>query len=251
MTTETLIDPAKPLGRKNYGSIAHFSGSRVGIGDHHLSEGQKRIATVKTRDKHDLVIVQEKLDGSNVGVAKINGAIVPITRAGRIASASRFDQHRHFATWAMYYRTRFDLMLSEGERVCGEWLMQAHGTRYALMHEPFVAFDIMRGDERVTIDELESRCAQRDFVTPLRVHYGGACSIKDALGMIETLRGVHGAIDQQEGCVWRVERAGKVDFLAKYVRPDKRDGCYLPEMSGRDVVWNITPKALFEGVNNE
>lgn len=47
----------------------------------------------------------------------------------------------------------------------------------------------------------------------------------------------HGALDPVEGAVWRVERRGGGDFLAKYVRPDKTDGCYLPEVSGRAAVW--------------
>jgi hypothetical protein len=51
---------------------------------------------------------------------------------------------------------------------------------------------------------------------------------------------VHGAVDPVEGVMYRVERNGQVDFLAKYVRPEKRDGIYLPEMSGRPSVWNWT-----------
>lgn len=32
-----------------------------------------------------------------------------------------------------------------------------------------------------------------------------------------------------KGAVWRVERKRKVDFLAKYIRHDKIDGCYLDQ----------------------
>ena len=86
----------KPLGRKSYGSIPHLPGSRVGPADHHCSEGQARIATEKKRDKHDIIIVQEKLDGSNVGVAKIEGDIVAITRSGYTAISSPYKQHHVF-----------------------------------------------------------------------------------------------------------------------------------------------------------
>ena len=48
-------------------------------------EGQKAIACEKLRDKHDRIIVQEKLDGSNVGIAKIDGNIMALTRAGYMA----------------------------------------------------------------------------------------------------------------------------------------------------------------------
>jgi hypothetical protein len=44
-----------------------------------------------------------------------------------------------------------------------------------------------------------------------------------------------------EGAVGRVERRGVVDFLVKYVRPDKIDGVYLPEISGKQAVWNWHP----------
>jgi hypothetical protein len=66
--------PQKPLGIKNYGHIPHLRGSRMGVGDHTCHDGQSRIATAWVRDRHDEVIVQEKLDGSNVGVARLDGA---------------------------------------------------------------------------------------------------------------------------------------------------------------------------------
>jgi hypothetical protein len=60
--TQTTTHPKKPLGIKNSGSIGHLPNSRMGEGDHKCPDGQARIATLKTRDKHDRIIVQEKLD---------------------------------------------------------------------------------------------------------------------------------------------------------------------------------------------
>ena len=37
------------------------------------------------------------------------------------------------------------------------------------------------------------------------------------------------AVDPAEGVVYRVESRGVVDFLAKWVQPEKVDGCYLFE----------------------
>lgn len=67
----------KPLGRRAYGSIGHLPCSRLGPSDSCVTEGQSNICTVKTRDKHDKIIVQEKLDGSNVAIAKVGGVIYP------------------------------------------------------------------------------------------------------------------------------------------------------------------------------
>ena len=60
--------------------------------------------------------------------------------------------------------------------------------------------------------------------------------------MLERLgMGGHGAVEPPEGAVWRVERAGRVVGMAKYVRGDKVDGSLLPENSGRDAIWNWKP----------
>lgn len=61
----------KPLGRKNYGSISHLLGSRLGPSEYHVHKGQNDIATVRPRDKHDRITVTEKVDGSGVGIALI------------------------------------------------------------------------------------------------------------------------------------------------------------------------------------
>lgn len=226
----------KPLGQKNYGSIPHMKYSRMGTGDHSCSEGQERIATKESRDYKDLIIVQEKLDGSNVGIAKVNGKIIALTRSGYLAETSPYEQHHKFTEWvALLGSTRFD-NLKEGERIVGEWMYQAHGTRYNLPHEPFVAFDLMTGHERTTFMEFTYRMARFDLITPRLIHLGQPISLKNVLKRLEPSG--HGAIDSVEGAVWRVERDGKVDFLIKYVRPDKEDGIYLPEISGKDAHLN-------------
>ncbi len=237
----------KPLGGKCYGHIPHIPGSRTGPGDHKCSEGQARIATSKARDKHEVVICTEKVDGSNVGVAKLHGEIIALTRAGYRAHTSPFEQHHIYASWVYDNKDRFDSLLQDGERVCGEWLAQAHGTRYELHHEPFVVFDIMMEQKRCLYNEMKARCTEHSFVTPRLISYGYPYSIEKALKAIE-ISG-HGAIDQVEGVVWRVERnrlkdkhsgqrEWKFDFICKYVRPDKVDGKYLPEVSGKEAIWN-------------
>ena len=230
----------KPLGAKAYGHIPHLPDSRMGPGDHACHEGQARICTIKARDKHDTIIVQEKLDGSCVSVARIDGGLHFLGRAGYLAVSSPYEQHRLFAKWGWDHYERFLSALPvDGERLVGEWLAQAHGTRYDLQHEPFVAFDLMRGTERCPYGVFALRVAGH-FTIPHLIHAGGPLGVEDALLRLGTF-GHHGARDSVEGAVWRVERQGKVDFLAKYVRPDKVDGCYLPEVSGAAPVWNWQP----------
>lgn len=229
----------KPLGQKAYGSIPHLSKSRLGDGDHHCEIGQEKIATEKPRDKFDLVIVQEKLDGSNCSVAKINGQIIALTRAGYLAESSPFEQHHYFAKWVNKELSRFNKLLNEGERVIGEWLLQAHSTRYNLSHEPFVPFDIMQKHQRLIYHSFLLKVLPLGFTVPNIIHIGQPIGINWILKQIE--KSGHGAIDKVEGAIWRVENKGKFDFIVKFVRPNKQDGIYLPEFSNQPPVWNFDP----------
>jgi hypothetical protein len=232
----TREKPHKPLGKKAYGSIPHLPGSRRGPADKGLSDQQASLLTVKTRDRHDVVIVQEKLDGSNVSVANIDGEIVAITRAGYRAEDSIYEMHHHFKRWVDRERHRFAAILHPGCRACGEWLMQAHGTRYNLPHEPFVIFDIIRDNVRTCADVVATRCKWQGFITPKLLHVGGAISVEAILAKLEPSG--HGAIDPVEGAVWRMERKDSVEFLGKYVRSDKVDGKYLPGHGSDEPVYN-------------
>lgn len=228
----------KPLGRKAYGSIPHLPGSRLGPADHHCHVGQATIATVKARDKHDIIIVQEKLDGSNVAVARVNGGLHILTRAGYPAISSPYEQHHKFAEWAYDNIERFGELLKDGERICGEWLAQAHGTRYELWHEPFVAFDIISNEKRLPYLQFEKRIKEYGFTKPQQLNFGGPVSIEYGMSLLGRY-GHHGALDEVEGLIYRVERKGEVDFLTKYVRSDKQDGKYLPEYNNDQITWNI------------
>ncbi len=228
----------KPLGRKAYGSIGHLPNSRTGPSDRSVPAGMARICTVKTRDKHDRVIVQEKLDGSCTAVALLDGKIHALGRAGYPAESSPYEQHKMFAEWVAVNEDRFRDVLREGERLVGEWLAQAHGTKYDLrIDEPWGMFDLMTGTSRATYCELITR-AGHIFQMPMLLHEGPALSVEDAMALHEHRRWL---CDEPEGIVYRVERKGKVDFLAKWVRPDKVDGKYLPEISGKPAVWNWRP----------
>jgi len=234
-----MSEREKPLGQKAYGHIAHVPGSRIGPGDHMVPPGMAMIVCEKPRDKHDHIITQVKVDGSNVSIANVDGEIIPLGRSGYRAHSSKYRQHHMFADWVYGQLERFSF-LEPGERLCGEWLAQAHGTRYALPHEPFVVFDLMKlPHERLALADLRERIAPGEFTMPFLLGEGPPRSIewcRDAISRIAP----HGEIDPVEGVVWRCERQGRVDFLCKWVRHDKADGKYLPENWGEEV-WNWQP----------
>jgi ATP-dependent RNA circularization protein (DNA/RNA ligase family) len=230
----------KPLGGKAYGSIGHLPNSRLGPGDHSVHAGQARICTEKARDKHDTIIVQEKLDGSCTSVAMINGEILALVRAGYLAETSPFKQHHVFSKWVKRNEEQFRSVLCEGERLVGEWLMVAHGTKYNIANwaEPWGVFDLMIGHSRYTLYELQNRIGGI-FHMPSVLHIGSPISVEEAMKIHET---THWPCEETEGIVYRVERKNKVDFLAKWVKPTKIDGKYLECVTGKkESVWNWYP----------
>lgn len=230
------METRKPLGKKAYGSIGHLPNSRLGPGDHCISIGQAQICTERLRDKHDRVIVQEKLDGSCTAVAMIDGVLHPLVRAGWPAESSPYYQHRLFSMWVRHNEDRLREVLKDGERLIGEWLAQAHGTRYYFdgSRDPWGVFDLMINDKRLPFNELCKRI-NGIFDRPHTLSDGPPISVDNAMAIHEENRWPS---EGTEGVVYRVERRGKVDFLAKWVRPDKVDGCYLESVSGKQPVWN-------------
>jgi hypothetical protein len=221
----------KPLGRKAYGHVPHLPMSRMGPGDHSCHEGQARIATKHPRDKHDRIIVTEKLDGSNVSVANLAGSILAIVRAGYLAQSSPYAQHHVFAEWVKQNYARFVDAIEPGQRIVGEWIYQAHGTIYNPVGDPFIPFDVMEGGNRLPWDDATAIIGRAGMRHAHVISDGPAMPIADALRAIGDY-GYHGATETVEGAVWRVERRGSFDFMAKFVRPDKQDGKYLPGING-------------------
>lgn len=229
----------KPLGRKNYGSIGHLPCSRMGPADHACHPGQQRIATERARDRHDIIIITEKVDGSNVGVARVDDTIHAVGRAGWPAQTSKYEQHQLFAAWVREHEPFWRDVLQPGQRLVGEWMAQAHGTRYALPSGPFAAFDLMTGEQRAPFADLSNLCVQFSIPMPKLIHMGSPLPVAVAMQLHGA--GNHGLLEEPEGVVYRIERQGAFDFMAKWVRPDKVDGKYLPEISGGEPVWNWRP----------
>ncbi len=237
-------DPSKPLGAKAYGNIPHLSGSRLGPKDYRANPGHELILTVKAR-KGDTILVEEKLDGSCCAVTNIGGEIVPMSRAGYRAETSPYRQHHVFAAWVYARQDRFARAIEAGDRLVGEWVLQAHGIRYAISNPDllFRPFDLMRGTKRAGRKIVERICSATGLSPAPLLHMGAPIPVAKALELLQA---------DAEGAVWRCEneRFG-VETLAKFVRSDKVDGLYLPSVTGGSSVevWNFPPElaAVMEG----
>ena len=244
INTKEAIQKLKTLNRKTrilpvkaYHSIPHLPDSRKGESDKNVDRNKARMLTVEKIRPSDVVIVQEKLDGSCVCAYRRNDRIIALGRAGDLASESPNIGRKMWAEWVEENELRFLDVLRPGERIVGEWLALVHGTRYRLTHEPFVAFDLFdEENQAISQEKLRLRCSVNGFITAAILHEGDPISTNEIMSKLG--QGYHGAIDLPEGAVWRLERSGKPLFSAKFVRNEKIDGQFLPENTGKSAIWN-------------
>lgn len=251
----------KPLGIKNYGSIPHLFGSKLGATDRYVNEGQNNICTKKTRDKNDAVIVLEKYDATNVGIANVDGKIVALTRSGYLAETSPYKQHHYFASWVEKRKWHFLDILQPGERLAGEWMMQTHGIPYQIDSEDdlCVFFDMFTADNvrlpffnwSVAISGFGLSVARVVFSEYHAIPVDFAYSLLLSKHKRQKTSSKHPLCKRKpEGLVYRVEKDGEVLFLAKWVRPDFTPGKYLPGVGMPDdarPIWNYLPELLTNG----
>ena len=230
----------KPLNRKNYGSIPHLSNSKLGIGDHFIGRGKEKILTEKVRDKHDEVLVFEKYDGSNVGICKIDNRIIALTRKGYMAKTSPYKQHHLFNDWVNKDIMKWMDLLENGERIAGEWLIQVHALQYNIDVEPIVFFDHFNAEnQRSQFDYLNEIAIMYDLQLPRILHRGQAINTDCLLPILNLKTNGIWAKENPEGMIYRLERKGKVDFLAKWVRSDFEAGKYIIDKEESNIIWNI------------
>lgn len=213
-----------------------------------MSEAQARRCTdpaaARGARAGETVIVQEKLDGSCVGVVRDGARLLALGREGRPCAESGNEARRWFAAWVAENERALRELVGPGEALVGEWLALVHGTRYELDHAPFVPFDVLCIDpgprRRLPVAALEARLAGSALAAPRVVHRGAPLPVADAWARLGPA-GLHGAIDPPEGLVYRVEKGADVVLVAKWVRPDKVDGVHLPENSGRPALYHYRP----------
>lgn len=201
---------------RNYPSIQHLQGSKL-IDDRYkmLDMREQEYLTVKTRNKSDIVIVTEKVDGCNVGVIRNGDNLIAVSRKGYNVTTSPFAFIREFDEFVQARKERFMSLLNDGERVCGEWMVKTHTLRYKMKHEPFICFDLISDSYRDRYSNAKSRLEINGFTTAGLVHYGTAIPVNVALEMADD--GFHGVLDGIEGVVYRYESKDGFICSGKYV----------------------------------
>lgn len=233
-----------------YPRTPHLFGSRGTNDDKHLSEADSlRLLADES------LIVEEKLDGTNVGLHFSTDGQLVLQCRGHLITEGMHPQYDLFKQWSAVKRNVLEQQLTDQYILFGEWVYARHSVAYYQLPHYFFEFDIYDKQSSAFLD-LERRCEVLDgsgLVTVPILHRGPA-SRKQLESLIGTslfgsqfenpMTGL--SDDRMEGVYLRTEANGFVTARAKWVRPE------FTEKVKQSTHWNqqpMIPNQLAEGVD--
>jgi len=120
-----------------YPSTPHLFGSTGTDDDRHLGEEES-----KRFIADDSLIVEEKLDGTNVGIHFTDAGELALQCRGHLITPSMHPQYDLFKQWATVKRALLEARLTNRYSLFGEWLYARHSVYYQQLPHYFFEFDI-------------------------------------------------------------------------------------------------------------
>lgn len=207
-----------------YPRTPHLFGSKGTDDDRHLSEAESRRFIAD-----DSLIVEEKLDGTNVGLHFSDEGELVLQCRGHLITEGMHPQYDLFKQWVAVKRDVLEQRLENRYILFGEWLYARHTVAYRQLSHYFYEFDIYDKQQQAFLD-LEQRLALLaglGIQTVPVIHTGALPRAK-----LEQLIGpsqfdsqfdnpLTGRPDNlMEGLYLRTEANGVVTGRAKFVRPE-------------------------------
>jgi RNA ligase len=207
-----------------YPRTPHLFGSRGTDDDKHLCEAESLRMLADSS-----LVVEEKLDGTNVGIHFTSAGRLVLQCRGHEITPGMHPQYDLFKQWTMCKRPTLELMLEDRMLLFGEWLYARHSVHYRRLPHYLFEFDIYDKQKEQFLD-LDSRLTMLDGTGLLTVPvvHRGALPAQELQGLIGPSRfdsvfenPLTGLTDNvMEGLYLRTEADGYVTGRAKLVRPE-------------------------------
>lgn len=233
-----------------YPRTPHLFGSRGTDDDKHMGEAESLRFIADGS-----LIVEEKLDGTNVGIHFTDGGAMALQCRGHLITEGMHPQYDLFKQWAVVKRPALEDLLEARYILFGEWLYARHSVHYRGLPHYFFEFDIYDKQAGAFLD-LETRMGllEGSGIPTVPVLHRGATDRERLTTLIgrshfdahfeNPLTGR--ADDLMEGLYLRTEAGGVVTGRAKVVRPE------FVEKVKRSAHWQyqaMTPNHLEEGAD--
>lgn len=207
-----------------YPRTPHLFGSRGTDDDKHLGEAESRRFIADQS-----LIVEEKLDGTNVGIHFTDEGGMVLQARGHLITEGMHPQYDLFKQWCAVKRPVLEDRLEDRFILFGEWVYARHSVHYQQLPHYFFEFDIYDKQGEVFLN-LERRLAllKGTGIHTVPVLHVGALDREMLGALVGPSRfgsvfenPLTNRIDQlMEGLYLRTERTGVVSGRAKFVRPE-------------------------------
>jgi hypothetical protein len=207
-----------------YPRTPHLFGSKGTDDDKHLGRKESEAFIADPS-----LIVEEKLDGTNVGIHFTRASRMVLQCRGHEITEGMHPQYDLFKQWTSVKRPVLEAMLGTGYIIYGEWLYAKHSVHYRKLPHYFFEFDIYDKDAEQFLD-LKTRLRMLEGTGLLTVpvlHRGRATA--DELQSLIGRSAFDSAFDNptsgktdnlMEGLYVRIEDDGFVTGRAKLVRSE-------------------------------
>lgn len=207
-----------------YPRTPHLFGSKGTDDDKHLGEAESEAFIAD-----ESLIVEEKIDGTNVGIHFTDSGELVLQCRGHLITEGMHAQYDLFKQWTAAKRHVLEEMLANRWILFGEWVYAQHSLHYRKLTHYFYEFDIYDKEQGVFLD-LERRLGllEGTGIQTVPVVQVGALNRDDLEGLIGPSRfdshfenSVTDRPDNlMEGLYLRTEASGVVTGRAKFVRPE-------------------------------
>lgn len=207
-----------------YPRTPHLFGSKGTDDDKHLGEEESNRFIADAS-----LIVEEKIDGTNVGIHFSNDGQLVLQCRGHLITEGMHPQYDLFKQWATVKRYVLEERLGTRFILFGEWGYARHSVFYRQLPHYFFEFDIYDKEAGAFID-LEQRLNLLDGanVETVPVVHVGALKRTDLEGLIGPSRfdsqfenpATKRTDNLMEGLYLRTEANGVVTGRAKFVRSE-------------------------------
>ena len=207
-----------------YPRTPHLFGSKGTEDDRHLDEAESQAFIADGS-----LIVEEKIDGTNVGIRFSDSGELVLQCRGHLITEGMHPQYDLFKQWAAVKRPVLEHRLENRFLLFGEWVYARHSIFYRKLTHYFFEFDIYDKEREVFLD-LEARLALLEgtgIETVPVIHTGTIRpeELEDLIGLSQFDSLFENPVTKRtdhlmEGLYLRTEAGGIVTGRAKFVRPE-------------------------------
>lgn len=207
-----------------YPRTPHLFGSRGTDDDKHLSADESARFVADSS-----LIVEEKLDGTNVGIHFTSAGGMVLQCRGHEITAGMHPQYDLFKQWTMGKRPVLEIMLEDRYILFGEWLYARHSVHYRRLPHFFFEFDFYDKQESAFLDlAARLKLLEGTGIQTVPVIHRGQATANQLRALIGPSaydsafeNPTTGRTDNiMEGLYLRTEAQGQVTGRAKLVRPE-------------------------------